>query len=88
MYDFTFYQACMGQTQIFGWLYMATPMSRKHASKETHSTIDLPCSEVLFHPFASFLSLVINDKIDGHKAMASNVLHVIYLLIDTLYVLC
>jgi hypothetical protein len=88
MYDFRFYQACMGQTQIVGWLYMTSPMSRKHASKEVHSTIDLPCYEVLFYPFPSFLSLVINDKIDGHKAMASNFLHVIYLLIDTLYVLC
>jgi hypothetical protein len=88
MYDFRFYQVCMGQTQIVGWLYMTSPMSREHASKEAHSTIDLPCYEVLFYPFTSFLSLVINDKIDGHKAMASNVLHAIFLLIDMLYVLC
>jgi hypothetical protein len=77
-----------GQTQIVGWLYMTSPMSGEHASKEAHSTIDLPCYEALFYPFPSFFSLVINDKTNGHKAMSSNVLHVIYLLIDTLYVLC
>jgi hypothetical protein len=36
-----------------------------------------PRREVFHYPFSSLPSLVINDRVDAHKAMASNVLHVI-----------